>query len=1229
MLANSTASNATALSAVPERPGQTRIHPAEELNSILRMYCTGNEELSPAAIRAIGTATTKLSDCGMLNMADQEQIYQFLKIQNETLKTQIFPFDIVEIALKILAAPDMPLMLYNDQWIQNIVNNLSDLCNKVFQDNGQEVKIHRLFPIYRHLSYVVQQIHLSEPSLYKLISLSLPAYFLPSSSPPLQTASCSLMTAIFKKYPDLRIDLLSDIFGTIEKNPGAPKYVTFPNDTRRTISAVTRIFLELSQSISSFPCDTESDTNDIIQAIIQRFAALSKSSAIMGRIFEKFVEDISLLITHPFYPISSLILKTAIEALFPSISKKDENTRIAIKLICTSLAGILKCAKRNEQEAIIVFPMSVLSSLTYYSEEFIKQHLSDPESNIVESENGSCALRLGKTFPLNTFEELVSRFIVVLYLQQTMKLDVINTSLQFSISLWSMKKLSQEETDNYLLWWRGMLPSNINFEWTLDIAELICLHDICRQTMFTHVYFLIQHLLKGLENKSSNVRSQILRGLSNLIEIDPDLLFHSCLVPQIQNAFQDPSAPIRDSVLQILSKYIFQNEQSSSPYFNVVINCLADPSPMVVKRALSIVGELSKSSDEECLAKLCYLLSTKLNDESTNVAKAARDAFIQVLFEDSSNPTHILVYVVSNTKDRPVWFSKFFKTLYLKPKYTASIKNMINQTFEILNEAPSYQAACLIREFCATFPKLCAPQHEVIISIVNTCNDDNVLLILPDAISSILSDISNPNITLFNLQMESVRRYVYSKPAPIIRSMIRMSSIITSEIVTTSTTLNAIFEHFMKFLRENLKISKQKEFVETPESLKLVSHLCRALFISGCICRYYKELTQRQINQIWGPIQFYFNAPIPKLRTMVLQSVCDICIRDTTQIQMAKELVSRAFKLGPPESVSAVHFLKNLIEEESKVQDTTAIDEIRPTYSSNLIHDFMSEVTECFGYNDSAMRTAVLEFSKVALMYGAINPPDIIKYIISMLCAKDQHELAIDTLKVIIYHYSSILNNRMKDGIRQSFNFVMATHENLLEIAADDYSFRIGSLLKLLPPPQQSIFLTSFTDILRDNLATKPDPLWVNWIVKSLMNFPFEYVWEVSTVILNLNNSIIMSYINSAFTDSKSIILALSDPQCEMPKGSKPPVWYASILILECKQYLVKKYQIKLKKLKQNEKDLKTPVKVAMIDPPKLDSIPLPNKKAVLDDPTLNLFAQFRTAMKMERSFHFSQADNE
>jgi hypothetical protein len=55
-------------------------------------------------------------------------------------------------------------------------------------------------------------------------------------------------------------------------------------------------------------------------------------------------------------------------------------------------------------------------------------------------------------------------------------------------------------------------------------------------------------------------------------------------------------------VLTIIAGYVNKNDQIASPYFPVVINCLSDSSPVVVKSALCAVRDLAKTATDEELA---------------------------------------------------------------------------------------------------------------------------------------------------------------------------------------------------------------------------------------------------------------------------------------------------------------------------------------------------------------------------------------------------------------------------------------------------------------------------------------------------------------------------------------------------------------------------------------------------------------------------------------------------
>lgn len=1197
---------------------RTFASPVEECNLVLKKNCLNEKDLNASKIREISTAITKLCEYKMLNLVDETEIINFLQLQNNILvNSESFPFDLVEIALKILGSPEMPLKIYSDEWIKEIIDRLHKLCvEKLFVHSDEPSQLHKLFPLVLQLSKLVQQIALTDSIIIELISIGIPSYLYPESSPSLQTAACSLLTAIFRRYSQFQTYLIDEIFSEIKANRGSPKILMFSNSVRKQIQAISRLFLEFVQSISSFPCDTDGIVKGLINDILKTFFNRSIENTSLLHLFEQFIEDLGICLTHPFYPAAEPFLKVALEFFFQRMKQKSKISRIAIKLASNSLNVINMCVHKNKEILKVELPLSVFQSITEFPQDKFNEIINSENSHIL-SEEGKMFLIIDSTFPSNNYELILSRFIIYLFLKQSYKLsDVLNTALHFHISQWSIGDITNEESSNYLLWWREIINDTISFEWTIDIAEKIYINQITKHPMFESVHLLIQHLLRGLENKNSAIRSQLLKGFSSIIEVEPNLLYHPLLVEQIKNAFNDPCASIRDAVLEIITNYIKQNDQIESPYFNVVINCLADSSSMVVRRALTTVSKFAGAANDESLSSLCYLLSLKLQDPVPQVSKLAHSSFVQALFEYAKDKGKVIIQVISRTNNRPKWFSHFFKSIY--SKYNQEIKAIIQEITEMLYNEPSYQCTFVLREFCESFPKLFVAYHDKLISFFNSCQDDQILSILPDALSSIIPNISSPNLTMFKLMMKPIEQIICSKPSNIVRPVIELCSKIITYIFPESGLLTNIQQQFCMFLRSNIKeINNLDESI--PEKKILVNQIIRALFVTGCIYRYYISKHQKKSgNSLWGPVGAFFKSKIPRIRTMVLQCACDICVGNCDFIEKAKGLVNASFELGPPESISAVVFLKNLLIQESLTEDTTAIDEIRPCYSSNLLQNFLPKIKESFLEQNSEIRTATLELIRVALLHGMTNPHEVIPYVIALLCSIDQRNLAKEVIKEIVYSFPDALTNRFSDGLKKGFEYAkMVTNGDLSNYCYNDNIYLIGEIFSFLNASMKKAFLDTIVHLCKEALDSNKNNDWIKWLMYTIMNITFSLSNEPGYLIKKLNNET-STLIHSIFSDARNIVCSLGKSENIVYMNSGPQTWFSSILILKLKHWVIKKYQIKIKNIDKILKEEK-PVKVSKIDGLCFSDIPEPTK-LLLNDSILDLFAIFQSTIRMERS---------
>ena len=1215
-----------------EHPGRTHVQPAEECNIALRANCQEGKFLSPNSVREIGTAVSKLSECGLLHMVNVEDVQNFFKMQHEILGRSEgeFPYDIVEIGLKFLAAPDMSITLYNDEHINLIINRLAMLCEKMFAHSGEGDALHRLLPLFRSLAHVVEQCALDDQLLIKLCAMGIEAYFLEKASPSLQTAACSMLTAVFRRYTAFRDYMIQEIFMVIPKKRGSEKTILAAKGRRMKISSPARLFLELVQSVSSFPCDTEEYTKDVVRDIFARFSAVAMGSIAQSKLFERFCSDVAAVVAHPFYPVAYTFLKTMLELQLPLVSQREKLSKLAISSVSNALCLVTAIGKQYQESTDLKVPERILRFLGDFTEDDIKEYISMEGSHLGDFRDGMLTIHVDPTFPSNKFEKLLSHQVICMYLKQSSKLsDVLDTATSFHICQWSQSVLSEQEMNNMLVWWRGLIPETLDFEWTIDTAELLYINQLGKEKLFSNSYALVNALFSAInESSSAGLRSTILKGVGGLIKNDPNLLFHPKLVEHLKNAFKDKSPQVREAVLSLVASYIGQNEKMKSPYFHVVANCILDPAPLVVRTAVNTVGDLARNADDSELSTLCRILSFKLDDPVDRVRVMARSAFVTSIFEYAKSPLEVLLNVMARENERPAWFQALFKDEYAA--HSSQLKSLFVELIESVCEEPSFTKTALLREFCELFPSAFVDHCDKLIAFYNTCDDFALITNISYSLIPVVKRMTLPNSTLLGLMVNKMKGDVCKYGTLIIRAVIELFANVVNMFLPECKVLDSLQSAFVDYLRKNLTTLGELERMEASASKdQNIGMICRALYGTGCIYRFYGAKNAKFSTAIWGPVNHYFKSKIPRIREMVMSCACDICVRDSSLIDKARTLVETAFKMGPPDSIAALSFICDLTEQETEESNTTtALDEIRPLYSTNLLQRFGDEIVACFYVNDDNIRTQTLKLIRTSLSYGTINPLNYIQHVIAMVCTERHSDLACKTITEAVQRMNGIdqVRNRLSDGIKQAYQLVRVAHPNGIKgVPISDPAFKLNALYACVPELLQKNMLECIFSKVNDALSSKGDPDWVLWLLLTLVNFDFTIMKEPAFVVSQLNSGTTSRDLRTAYSDAKkmlaylgSIKLGKTPPRISVTTGASS--WYAATVLLKAKKWITSRYQINPLKI-DKVIGSKKPVKLADIDDIDLSTVPQPER----DDPELSdglfdMLTQLLSAMRMERS---------
>ena len=1160
----------------------------DRCSEIIQKYCT-TEFLPQSAQREILTFITELYQIGKLNEVNSDSIEMFIQTQCESIKTmKEFPFEIFEICFTFYASKEMKRTLYNDKQMSIIIKSLGKFCNEnLFQNDENSPALHRLFPILRLCSRMVERCALTETMLGILIEIAQTSYFNEASSPPLQSAACSLLSAIFKRYTDERNEILSTCFYTVEKAKKiSTKNLFFSKKGKTQISAFTVLLLELMQSTYVYGLSSEESEIEVTVDILDRLSKLPP------KFLDQFSKDLFNCLTHPFYPVAIKILPRYLNFLYSHVVKKTKLSRIAIRTFCSGLAAINEIIKQiNTEEEIKV------------SEELRR--------NII-AEQDFTKLTVNKEFPATEKERIAAEMLILAFIKNSFRmLNTADTATQTHIYMWGMRKLDQDESEFLGSWSAGAIPDLDLLDIKFDQIEKLHIALSSKQPIFGNTQEIITRLLGGLKNRSSTIRGMVMDGFSVIVEQNTEYLFHPELVSLLQPAFVDPCATVRDAALKIVSTYIQQHEQIKSPYFPQIINCLHDSSTSIVRRALVSLATLAQTASDKELMDLCKILVTKLDDEAKEVKKSAKLLLMQSFFEYSSTPDELFLEVTSVLRETPEWWSAFVKESYIK--YQEKMKCVINSVLNRTCEEPNAFNATLLYDFAHVLPSACAKDHEKLISALFLAQDDATIAVIAQTITLLIPYIAFPVITSFSLLMNQLEELVNSKGSGVVRPVIELLVSISNNILPDNTSLQdlqlAYAEVLMKCFNQRGPATKEDE-----------GKVIRSIFITGILIRECGwESKQSSLNKVASVLARFYMWNSPEVKNRVLEAFIDICVKDPNQIKVGKNLVSHAFSKGDP--ISALNFIKSLIEEEYKADDTTSMDDVKTNSAPSLVSDNLKNIKSCCKNKNVNVRNSALSLISVAIKHGIINTHEVLPCVIGMLSSKTEQKLAADTIKTLTISSENALKTRLSEGLEFGFNLCRNFPE-------DTNMVGMAELYKLLSPQNRRTMIATIVNqavnaIDGTNLTKTIDCYSLKCLMEISCSLEFENQWEPAYFISLLHSSMKKRALNDTIIkdagDAIEVLLGRKKGNKEV--DTRP--WYCTILVLRAMHWIRRRFQVNMKKIYSDVpiKEEKKDVKVALIDKPSISSLPEPSECATeITDAMLDLYAALSSITRHERA---------
>lgn len=550
----------------------------------------------------------------------------------------------------------------------------------------------------------------NEQLLTKLEYLTIKIIFFkgPNSSlESLSLASSLVLVSIYKNYPNQRPFILNEVLSNFDKLSHL-KSMTHQTKLSRggSVQLFTLLLVRLTQSCNTVQFENDakearksktgskrgqskirkfldSSTYSLMGAvhvandIANFFAAKLKSSsdANFKSSFLLFLEDLSTMLILPEWPGVEIIV-SSIMKLFLRIVQKDEAAS-PVESFCFEMAGkigrkLLEVRMMNQNIA----PLSLKST----PEEFENLH-----SWVIDT------LQYVKLLSYRSKEyHSAFKFLLLKYSDQMSQImnqkeeyndeheiDTRSTKHAMKGIIIDLIRLASEDSIQF-----SQAVSSDKDSLSINSYVSILLSD----NLIPIYDSFINTILQNLNSSKVKIKTRAVRILSALVEQNSNLLLTSTIQKSICKSFLDPSALVRDAVIDLFGSYMLLKIEYIDHFYKPVCERLNDDSVLVRKRVLKLSKEMyMKTQKQGIKVYVASQLLKRLDDEENSISSMARQVVNEIWFpigasyKEVSLIAEVMMKVVSSgSKNNRNFFNAMNDLIFNKESDVVPMVKRIN-----------------------------------------------------------------------------------------------------------------------------------------------------------------------------------------------------------------------------------------------------------------------------------------------------------------------------------------------------------------------------------------------------------------------------------------------------------------------------------------------------------------------------------------------------------------------
>ncbi|CAG9827909.1 unnamed protein product [Diabrotica balteata] len=589
-------------------------------------------------------------------------------------------------------------------------------------------------------------------------------------------------------------------------------------------------------------------------------------------------------------------------------------------------------------------------------------------------------------------------------------------------------------------------------------------------------------ILIVLKDASKVLRTKGLKCLTTIIETDPTVLESNDTQLMISKSFIDPSASVREAVVDLLVKFILYKPELITKCYDMLSARILDTGINIRKRVIKILNEICLDyPDFEKNTEICVKIIRRINDEDS-VKELVLKIFQNMWFTCASGSKLFkkvtrIVEVVAASQDLENFEQLLFELLTPSDGKYNSSKSKFDHPNEILRasrqivdflmeptlrspnkhnyESPEKLAAILktLHIFAKVRPQLLVRHVTKLQSYLELQEEspkDNGTVGSVIAMLELAIPLSENPSDIFLAQLEEqIMKLLLRYDRTIVNSCLSCLAVICNKI---THKYDAIRDCFTKFYNCLVGYTNwQSNGLSTEEHAICKAVIKRSLFIVGLLLKYFDfkdpevlgELAPDTTDQVYRTMLCFLQKDSIDIQVNTLKAIGIICSR-YYQFLWENQLLKTFYyeQLASKEAsllirVEILNNIENFLKEEdirliednknwhkiSKKTDLKQMDDVSSGIASMVIQYYLKVILNCYVHDSLQIRQAVFRVVHMILRQGLVHPIHIVPYLICMSTDCEQMVAlnADKSLNEIENRYPGLIHTGSTLGIQLSF----------------------------------------------------------------------------------------------------------------------------------------------------------------------------------------------------------------